>query len=241
MSGYFAQTKNPDVEGDDTSYQARFSYDGDRYGAQVEHLLVGDNFNPEVGFLPREDFRRSFEFVRFSPRPRNIKAVRQFVYEGNFNYIENPDGQLETRVGEGRFSTEFNTSDNLTINVAQTYELIPRPFRIATGVSVPAGGYDFTQTTVTYLIGGQRRATVRSCSSAADSTGGHHDVRVHVGTRRNPQAVLARAEPHVQRHRSAADLARHGADSRAGEYSFTPWMFVSGLFQATTRATTRSA
>lgn len=36
---------------------------------QVEHLAVEDNFKPEVGFLRRDDFRRSFGTLRYSPRP----------------------------------------------------------------------------------------------------------------------------------------------------------------------------
>ena len=39
----------------------------------LEHLLVGDAFNPEVGFVRRRDMRRSFAEFRFSPRPRAIR------------------------------------------------------------------------------------------------------------------------------------------------------------------------
>ena len=56
--GYYARTDTPGLRQDNTSYQAAFSYDGDLYSLRVEHLLVGDNFNPEVGFLRRDDFRR---------------------------------------------------------------------------------------------------------------------------------------------------------------------------------------
>ena len=45
MLGYYAKTETPGLVDEDTSYQARFVYGGDRYGMQVDHLLVEDNFN----------------------------------------------------------------------------------------------------------------------------------------------------------------------------------------------------
>src|SRR5438094_234670 len=56
-----------------------------------------------------------------------------------------------TSVGTSRVRTPLNC-------VARDYELLVRPFRIATGMSIPAGAYEFTNTTLTYAVGGQRRA-----------------------------------------------------------------------------------
>ena len=85
--GYYARTQTPGLQGDDESYQAAFSYDGDLYGLRVDHLLVGDNFNPEVGFLRRDDFRRTFVQAQYSPRPAGIASVRQFFFGANLDYI----------------------------------------------------------------------------------------------------------------------------------------------------------
>ena len=67
---YWAKTTTDGREGDDQSYQGRVDYNADRYGARAEFLSVGRNFNPEVGFLRRIDFSRSFGQLRFSPRPK---------------------------------------------------------------------------------------------------------------------------------------------------------------------------
>ena len=82
FNGYYARSKTPGLSGNDTSYQAAFTYNGDRYAFQVDHLLVGDNFNPEIGFLRRDDFRRTFVTSQYSPRPRAIETVRQFTWGG---------------------------------------------------------------------------------------------------------------------------------------------------------------
>ena len=72
MLSYYARTETPGVAGENSSYQAKFDYTADRYGLVVDHLLVEDNFVPEVGFLRRDNFRRTYVQGRFSPRPQSV-------------------------------------------------------------------------------------------------------------------------------------------------------------------------
>ena len=157
FSGYYARTRTPGLVGDDTSYQGKFSYTGDRYGFELDHLLVGDNFNPEVGFLRRDDFRRTFTLARFSPRPASIRAVRQFTWEASLDYIENGGGQVESRIALARFETELENSDRFGIDVQDSYELLVQPFPIATDVTIPVGAYAFRDYFASYSMGAQRR------------------------------------------------------------------------------------
>ena len=172
INTHWARTRTNGLTGDDISYRAQLEYAGDRYGVQLEHLLVGDNFNPEVGFVRRHDMRRSFGQFRFSPRPLSIEAVRKFSWTGSVNYIENGAGQLQTREWNGEFGIELENSDQFTLGYAQTYEFLPRPFLIAQDVTVPIGGYDFSAGRVSYNFGPQRWISA-TCwpSSAPFSTG----------------------------------------------------------------------
>jgi hypothetical protein len=97
INTYWARTRTDGIKQRDTSYRAQMDYGGDRYGLQLEHLVVGDNFNPEVGFVRRDDIRRTYAFVRFSPRPKNLKAVRKFSSTAAIAYLENGAGRLDTR------------------------------------------------------------------------------------------------------------------------------------------------
>ena len=126
---YVARTRvpGPDHRGKDTSYQGTFEYAADRYGLKVDHLLVEDNFLPEVGFLRRDNFRRSYVTGRFSPRPQSIESVRQFSLEGSIDYILTADeNHLETRQNIVAFQTEFESSDQLTFTATDNYELLVR-------------------------------------------------------------------------------------------------------------------
>ena len=132
---------------------AAFTYDGDLYGVQIDHLLVGDNFNPGVGFLRREDFRRTFVATQFSPRPQSIRAIRQFTWGANLDYIENGAGQVETRTGQLKFSTELENSDRVNVDFMQNYELLVEPFEITPDITIPPGGYQFGDLYLSYFMG----------------------------------------------------------------------------------------
>src|SRR6185436_16343268 len=82
INTYWAKTRTSGLEGDDASYRAQLDYAADRYGVQLEQLRVGDHFNPEVGFVRRDDMRCSYGQLRFSPRPKQSRTIRKFWYIG---------------------------------------------------------------------------------------------------------------------------------------------------------------
>jgi hypothetical protein len=89
-------------------------------------LKVGDDFNPEVGFIRRSDFRKTAASARFSPRPGSLETVRKLTWMASLDYFEDGSGRMESRSQEGRFNVEFENSDQLTFQSAQTFE---RPVR----------------------------------------------------------------------------------------------------------------
>ena len=232
FTGYYARTRTPGLDGDETSYQAAFTYNGDLYGVQVDHLLVGDDFNPEIGFLRRDDMRRTFVSAQYSPRPRSIDAVRQFIWGGSLDYIENGAGQVETRLAQLRFNTELENSDQLNVDFLRSYELLSEPFEVAPDVTIPVGGYSFQDLFLSYSMGQQRRVSgtvfvQRGGFFSGDITAfGYRRGRIEV----TPQLSV---EPTVAINRVVLPEGRFTATlvtSRVS-YTFTPRMFVLGLVQ----------
>ncbi len=162
INTYYAETRNPGSSGRDASYRARMQNNGDRYGMTFEHLTVEQDFNPEIGFMRRDNFRRNVGQLRFSPRPRSIRAIRKFTFQGELNYITNASsGQLETRELDGQFQIEFESSNRFFFNVTDTFEFLPEEFEISDGVILPTGGYTFRETRATYFVGRQRKINGR--------------------------------------------------------------------------------
>ena len=101
--------------------------------------------------------RKSAGSLRFSPRPQSIESVRKFSWEGQFDYITNAAGFLETRNTAGLFGIEFENSDRFQLSFTDTYDFLKQPFLIASGIVIPVGGYEFHNARVGYNFGSQRR------------------------------------------------------------------------------------
>ncbi len=156
VNAYWAKTRSAGRTGDDTSYRTQLDYIGDRYGVQVDRMVIGNDFNPEVGYVRRVDMRRSFGRFRFSPRPASMPTIRKFSWTGTVDYIEDGRGRLETRDLDGEFAIELQTSDRFFAGVADTHEHLVAPFTIAPGVRILPGGHDFAAARVGYTFGQQR-------------------------------------------------------------------------------------
>ena len=92
INGFYARSSTTEASGDADSYRAQVQYDSDRYGVQGEVMKVGDAFNPEVGFLLRDDFRRTFASARFSPRPASNRYFRRLIWEASIDRFVNGAG-----------------------------------------------------------------------------------------------------------------------------------------------------
>jgi len=229
--GYYARTRDRLASQDASSYRAELDYAGDRYGAQIEHLFVGRGFNPEIGFLRREDFRRTFLQTRFSPRPlRRFKAVRKFYYEGSFDYITNPDGALESREIQGAFRTELQSSDVATLEYTRTFEWIPTAITIA-GARIPPGAYHFTDLKGTYQLGPQHRVAGTLTLAHGGFWGGE---KTEVGYRgRVELSYRLSLEPGITFNFLDFPAERLTATlvSTRATYTFSPRVFTSALVQ----------
>ena len=152
MDAYLARTQTPGVRGDDMSSRAHLNYNGGQYGLEVDHVRVGDNFNPDIGFLRRDNFRRSFASGRYSPRNMSVPNVRRVILDGSVDHLADGDGVLETRQGGAGFGLEFENNDTMNVSYDRYYELLKAPFNIAPGIRLPVGGYDFQDVTASYSL-----------------------------------------------------------------------------------------
>ena len=232
LGGYWARTESTNLSGDDDSYQAKVDYAADRYGARVEFLKVGDNFNPEVGFVRRDDLKRSFAQLRFSPRPANSRFVRKYTYQGSVDYIENGAGILETRQQSGRFDVEMHNSDRFSVEANRNYEYLSVPFQVSRGVIIPVGGYDFSDVQLAYNFGQQRPVSGNLSLTLGEfydgdiATLGFSSGRVTITKRFSLEPSFSMSKVNLP----YGDFITRVLRSRV-DYGFSPRMFASAFLQ----------
>ena len=242
INAYWARTQTSGLAGGDVSYRGELNYNGDRYGVQVEHLFVGDHFNPEVGFLRRDDMRKSYAQFRFSPRPTQPSIVRKYSWIGSGTHVEDTRGRVETREARGEFGIEFQNSDLLSVSYSGTYEFIPRPFAIASDVVLPVGAYEsgFLNVGVNF---GQHRPIYGSVSVEHGTFFDGDRTTFSLRQGRIKVTTKFSLEPSVSINRidvPAGSFAATLVGSRV-TYTMTPLMFVSALLQYNSSSETVAA
>jgi hypothetical protein len=232
INTYWARTETEGLAGQDNdSYRGQLDYSGDRYTVQAERLKIGDNFNPEVGFLRRDDMVRDYARFKFSPRPRNRSAIRKYVYDGAIEYIENGAGRLESRERAAEFALEFQNADRFTVNYTNSFEFLPEPFLIG-GVILPIGSYSFDTVRVGYNLAQQHLISANLTAEYGTFYDGHKTT-LSAARGRVPITNQLSVEPTYSINHVTlveGEFTTHLAGSRV-TYSMTPLMFVSALIQ----------
>ena len=231
--GFYAKSETPGVAGNQSSYQARAEWAPDLYGFQFERNAVGDGFNPEVGFLRRRAFERTYGEARFSPRPKRGKGIRQVSMTGSVEYIEGSvSRRMESRQQTGKVNVERENSDQFSFEAGTNFEFLPSVFNVARGVNIPVGGYSFNDYTARYSFGQQRRMSGSVQYQGGQFYNGHikaftiSSARVSLITRWSvePSVSVNAVTLPVGSFKTTVLRAR-------SDFAFSPRMFASGLVQ----------
>lgn len=231
LSGYFARSRTDNQRGDDRSYDVLFNYAGDRYGLVLDRLVTDKNFNADVGFMRRRNFRRNFVQSRFSPRTRNNGVVRKWTYQGSLEAFSDDTGRLQSRYLMGQFLSDFHSSDQMSIQYLRNYEFLAAPFLIAQDVRLPIGGYDFQDVIVAFTAGQQRRMSGTASLDIGTFYSGNKKTAGFKG--RVPLTPQLGLEPNISVNWVDLPEGRFTNTVLGGRATFTmtPRMLVAGLVQ----------
>ncbi|HET9948944.1 MAG TPA: DUF5916 domain-containing protein [Longimicrobiales bacterium] len=241
LTGYYAETRTEGLDGLDASWRARVAYQADLLGGTLDHLVVGNDFNPEIGFVRRKDFRQTSASAYLSPRPASISWIRQYGVEANVSYLENErTGLVESRELGATAFVDFETGDRFEAFYTDHYENLVEDARIS-GAEIPAGRYDFYEVGARLRLGPQRRFSANLSVSGADYFGGTV-LTAEIGGGRLEVTPRISVEPSISFNwidfPNAAEPGsydQHVAVTRV-TYTLSPRAYVSGLLQYNSRA-----
>ncbi len=236
IDAYAARTDTPDRDDDATSYRGSLDYAGDRNGFRLERLHVGPGFNPEVGFLRREDIDRSYVQARFSPRPAGPSRIRKFLFEGSADYFESTAGVVETREFQGQVGLDFQNGEEWRLEVTNSYEYLDEPFEVTDATFIPVGGYHFTDVRTSLRLGPQHRITGNLAASHGQFYDGSRSEASFRG--RIELSTKLAVEPGLSLNWIDLPVASYTSNlvSARVNYSISPRTIVSGLVQYNSEA-----
>lgn len=145
FSAFGARTETPGATEGEHAYSGAFEYRTQVFETSLGYTEVADDFNPEVGFLEREDgYRQVNSTLRRRVRTAGLAAVgiREWEPHASYEAYWGFDGFLETATLhlDSRLDFENNYSISSTALNVQ-FEGLREPFEVYPGVVVPAGSY----------------------------------------------------------------------------------------------------
>ena len=143
---YVAGTQTPGLDGGAHAYSSRFDYDDAAHRISVSYLEVGENFNPEVGFVRRVRFRKPSASYRYTHYPKK-GAWRSLEPHAFFqNWYTLGTNEKESGFEHYHFDSRLQNGGRLGLAYNRNFELLRQPFGVFPGVEIPVGAYQFGET-----------------------------------------------------------------------------------------------
>jgi len=205
---------------------------------QVERVKVGDAFNPEVGFLTRDGYRKPDVRVMTRLRPGNGLGLglQEIRPHASYRSFWGFDGFQETMYTHIDSHWQFRNAYEVHTGVNLTTEGVRLPFTIFPGVVVPPGTYDHQEAQIVFMTNQGAPASYEARTFIGGFFGGdritvNQTIRFRVGETFTTETAYSMNDVDLPWGRFTTNLVR----SRIN-YSFTPRVFVQSLLQYNDRA-----
>jgi hypothetical protein len=219
--------------GDLSARGFRFAFPNDVWDGHISYREFGAAYDPAVGFVTRNGFRRVEPRIGWQPRPASIPWIRSLDFSAQLTYLESlGSGTVEERQWQlGLLGIEFESGDDVDLGASRTYEFLDEPFEVGEGIEIRPGGYSGWEYTLRGRTAGRRRVSLRGEIGVGDFWG---------GTRRTWEAELSvRPAPGFSLsgdyELNQVELPQGEFDTHLvrlnGGWDLSPWASVTGSIQ----------
>ena len=150
LSAWAAQTSTPGRNGSDEAFAAKAAYDSAEWSYRLEYGQVGEDFNPEVGFLSRSDFRRVNAFLMRRIRPDNLWGLLEIRPHASYTGYWDFDGFEESGRLHNDIHWEYRNGYELHTGVNLSREGVKEAFDIVDGVTIQPGTYEHAEASIVF-------------------------------------------------------------------------------------------
>jgi len=145
INGSFAQSQTSDsVNMRNSSYSFALSFPNDWIEYDLAVVGIQQNFNPEMGFLRRNNYRMYYTELQFNPRPKFLPFFRNLNLKPiDINYyVDEKTNQLESIFYELRpFGFVTRSGEVTEFNVQWLFDRLDEPFILLDTIVIPEGEY----------------------------------------------------------------------------------------------------
>jgi hypothetical protein len=150
LQAWVAKTSTPGLVDRDDAYTLKAHYNSAKWAYRVAYGEVGEDFNPEVGFLRRSDFRRGSVFLLRRIRPDDMWGLLEIRPHVSYTGFWNFDGFQESGFAHVDAHWEFRNGYEIHTGMNFRHEGVTDPFDIINGVTIQPGTYDDTESQIVF-------------------------------------------------------------------------------------------
>jgi hypothetical protein len=236
LSSFIARTDTPNVADDEFAFNVRSRTNLPRYDLEFGYQEVGDNFNPEVGFLSRRGYRKPDARVLTRFRPKDFLNLQEVRPHASYRSFWGFDGFQETGYVHLDNHWQFRNSYEVHTGMNLTLEGVRAPFTIFPGVVVPPGTYEHAEAQMVLMTNQGAPISLNLQTFIGGFFGGDRftlnpTLRMRLGETFSTELSYQRNDVDLPWGDFVTNLVRTRVS-----YSFNPRTFIQGLAQYNDRA-----
>ncbi len=243
LNGLVAKTFSPEAvvgaAGEDLSTRAGVSWRDDFWELRASYTTIGEQFNDELGFVPRTGINKADAFVGVHLRPKAVQGwLRDIFPHWQLANVTRGEAALDSRYVDYHLPITFQNGAFLEVGLNPNLEDLVEPFEINSnrGVFIAPGRYEFTEWFALFNTNPASPLSFSGRYSIGDFYDGYrHGYQIGAATRVNEHFNMA------------GTLSLNDIDLPAGSYrttliagrvnyNFSTRMFLNALFQYNTDA-----
>ncbi|MBI3941230.1 MAG: hypothetical protein HY315_10380, partial [Acidobacteria bacterium] len=234
INSYLAATESPGKPGNDLISKLSSKWDNGFWYTEMFFADIGENFNPEVGFVPRTGVRHYQFDAGLRPRPQGRGRIREIHPQLSLKYFTDRHNATLTKISQPGIELRFNDGSRFELSYRPQFERLQVPFEIRKDVIIDAGDYFFRDYNLEYSSDNTRLFSTSTRLTLGDFYDGRRTSTSFSGVllvkpRLSTQISYQHNRVDVKGGRFRADL--YGIRFN---YSFNPRMFVDAFIQYNT-------
>lgn len=231
ISGFAARTFTPGLEDAQYAFNASTEYNSEKLLLFASYTEVAENFNPEVGFLRRSDFRSIQTRILRRIRPEDFLGILELRPHISYTGYWSFNGFHES--GHLHFDNHWQWKNGYEVHtgINFTHEGVTKAFEIFPDHIIPEGSYDNAELQLIAYTDQSAWWSFNSRTFIGGFFGGNRisftpGLRFRFGEKFNTDFSLSYNNINLP----VGDFVTNVFQARVS-YSFTPQIFLQGLIQ----------
>ncbi len=151
LQSWVAKTETPGLDGRDDAFALSADWSSAEWSYGASYTEVGEDFNPEVGFLARSEYRKARLSALRRIRPKELWGLLEIRPHASYTGFWKFDGFQETGLLHLDSHWEFKTGAEIHTGINFTRAGVVEAFEIIDGVTIAAGTYDHAEVALNYF------------------------------------------------------------------------------------------